>query len=273
MGLPALPSPRVAVAWFVVANLGFLGVDIFLAHAANGFADRLEWAPVAFSALAPLLLLPGRLGRGGPKLARALDLVVAWVAIVVGVAGMVLHLQSAFFAERTLRSLVYAAPFVAPLAYVGVGLLLLLLRIEPEGSPAFGPWVTVLALGGFVGNFVLSLLDHAQNGFFRATEWTGVIAAAFGAAFLLVGVLRPDPRYLRICLWVCAAEAAVGVWGSALHVLADARRSGDWLGSRLLYGAPVFAPLLFADIALLAALGLWATLRERPSAASPLPQD
>jgi hypothetical protein len=32
----------------------------------------------------------------------------------------------------------------------------------------------------------------------------------------------------------------------------------------LVFGAPVFAPLLFTNMALLAAIGLWATLRGTP---------
>jgi ABC-type spermidine/putrescine transport system permease subunit II len=100
-----------------------------------------------------------------------IDRIVAVGAIVAGVTGMVLHLKSAFFQEQTLGTLVYSAPFIAPLAYVGVGLLLLLVRLEAPESPAFGWWIVLLALGGFVGNLGMSLLDHAQNGLFRWTEW------------------------------------------------------------------------------------------------------
>ena len=48
---------------------------------------------------------------------------------------------------------------------------LLLIRLEPSGSRGFGPWVTFLALGGFIGNLALTLADHAQNGFFFRSEW------------------------------------------------------------------------------------------------------
>ena len=49
--------------------------------------------------------------------------------MVVGVAGLVLHLDSHFFAEQTIKNLVYTAPFAAPLVYAGVGLLLILNRM------------------------------------------------------------------------------------------------------------------------------------------------
>ena len=181
------------VEWFVVANFAFLGVDILVAHQENGFERRAEWVPVVFSGLATLALLPMAFGRRA-AIWRVVDRIVAVGAILVGLAGMILHLESAFFQEQTLRNLVYSAPFLAPLAYVGVGLLLLLVRLEAPESPVFGWWVVLLALGGFVGNFGMSLLDHAQNGLFHWTEWIPVVSAAFGASFLFVVLLRREPR-------------------------------------------------------------------------------
>jgi hypothetical protein len=251
------PTPARAIEWFVVANLAFLGLDIAIAHAANDFERRVEWAPVVFSALATLLLLPTAFGARA-RLFRIVDYVVGAAAIAVGLVGMVLHLRSAFFAEQTIKNLVYSAPFVAPLAYIGVGLLLLLVRMEPPSSPSFGAWVVLLACGGFFGNFVLSLLDHAQNAFFRWTEWVPVFAAAFGASFLLVAAVRPNAPLVRITYGVLAAQAIVGVLGFVLHVVADWRRPAVALADRFVFGAPAFAPLLFANLALLGALGLWA---------------
>ena len=72
------------------------------------------------------------------------------------------------------------APFAAPLSYAGLGFLLLLNRTESPHSAGYGQWVTLLAAGGFAGNFALTLADHAQNGFFHASEWLAVLAAAFG---------------------------------------------------------------------------------------------
>jgi hypothetical protein len=260
------PTPHEVAEWFAAANLAFLGVDILIAHAENGFARRAEWIPVAFSGLATLLLVPGLLRPDRPG-ARSRGLGVGAAAIAVGLAGMIFHLESGFFVRQTLHQLVYAAPFVAPLAYVGVGLLLILNRLEGPGSPVWGPWVVLLALGGFVGNLALSLLDHAQNGFFAIAEWIPVIAASFAVSFLLIAVLRPAPAFLRLCLWVMALEAAVGVAGLVLHFFADANRgAASWL-ERFIYGAPPFAPMLFADLALLAAIGLWAMLRPSGGAA------
>ena len=255
-------TPLRCLEWFVLANLGFLGVDIFVAHAENAFRDPAEWVPVGFSAVAPLLLLPGALHRGPERLVRLLDLAIGASAVAVGVLGMVFHLQSAFFLEFTLRSLVYSAPFIAPLSYVGVGLLLLLARLEPSASSDFGAWILFFALGGFVGNLGLSLFDHAQNDFYGPLEWVPVVAAAFACSFYLVALLRREQAMLRLCLGVCVVEALVGLAGFVLHVLEDLHKPARPVVARFVFGAPAFAPLLFANLGLLAGIGLWAMLRE-----------
>jgi hypothetical protein len=251
-------SPEVALEWFIVSNLGFLGADILIAHSENTFRRREEWIPIIFSAAA-LVLTPGLVSARVRAALRPVSLAVGVGAILVGVAGMIYHLDSSFFAARTLASLVYAAPFIAPLAYVGVGLLLLLSRLEAPDSPAFSEWVLLLALGGFAGNFGLALSDHAQNGFFSLSEWIPVGCAAFMVAFLLLAVLEPADRRLgRILSWLIGLATLVGVLGFVLHLAANLERPGASLLDRFVFGAPPFAPLLFADLALLAAIGLWA---------------
>jgi hypothetical protein len=181
------------------------------------------------------------------------------LSIGVGVAGTLLHLESQFFDSFTLKSLVYTAPFAAPLAFVGLGLCLIVNRMEPPRSRAWAPWVVFLALGGFVGNVALTLCDHAQNGFFKPVEWISVVAAAFGTSFLAVAVVRQTDRpFLRGCMGVMAVEAVVGVMGFGLHLMANLHAHEEKFLDRLVFGAPVFAPLLFADLAALGALGLHA---------------
>jgi hypothetical protein len=258
--LRALTPTRCAQV-FVVLNLAFLALDVWIAHLTNAFAQRVEWAPIVISAVAAVLLLPGLVSEKLREKTRHLDLVIGGSVVLVGIAGMVLHLQSAFFDRETIHDLVYAAPFVAPLSFVGVGLLVLLLRLEKHDSFELGAWIVFLAMGGFFGNTALSLLDHAQNGFFSVAEWIPVGASAFATTFLLVAVVRPERAFLRLCLGVLAAQVVVGVVGFALHALANQRRPGEDFLARTVHGAPIFAPLLFANLALLAAIGIWAMLR------------
>jgi hypothetical protein len=160
---------------------------------------------------------------------------------------------------------VYTAPFIAPLSYVGVGLLLILNRIEPRG-PAFGAWVLFLATAGFAGNFALSLLDHAQNGFFSRAEWIPVVAAAFGFSCFGTALFRRERSFLKLAVGVAALEGAIGLLGFGLHLAADLSEHAMPLQQRLIYGAPVFAPLLFTDLAALSLLGLWQLLKLSPPA-------
>src|SRR5262245_64192341 len=76
--------------------------------------------------------LPGE-GSAACRRARGLGLAVGWGSVAVGIAGMLFHLDSAFFEAQTLKNLVYTAPFAAPLAYAGLGFLILL-RSEEHTS-------------------------------------------------------------------------------------------------------------------------------------------
>jgi hypothetical protein len=75
--------------------------------------------------------------RGIASVWRDLGHLTGWCAIAIGLIGTVLHLDSHFFYERTIKSLVYAAPFAAPLAYTGLGLLLVMNRMVDRQS---GEW-------------------------------------------------------------------------------------------------------------------------------------
>ncbi len=257
--MASLPLRHLLVELFAVANLFALGLDIVLAHSVNDFAHPAQWAPIVFSALAGALLVPGLLWRRTHRgWGRGLGLGVGAASIGVGIVGMFLHLESTFFAQQSLSNLVYTAPFAAPLAYSGVGFLLLLNRMEPADSKAWGPWVVFLSMAGFVGLLAVSLGDHAQNGFFFATEWIPVVAAALAASFLLTAVVRRgDPSYLRLCLVVMGLQGLVGGLGFSLHLRAVLGGVAESVWDNVIFGAPVFAPLLFANLALLAAIGLW----------------
>jgi hypothetical protein len=274
-------SPLLWLEWFLVANIAFLGVDIWLAHAVNAYEHRAEWIPIVFSMAATLLLLLA-IAIGGPRpslpgseafrpwrkrFARWLGLLVGWGSIVVGVAGLLYHLNADFFQEQTLKNLVYTAPFTAPLAYAGLGLLLILDRMVDARSLEWPRWVILLAAGGCAGNFVLSLADHAQNGFFYPSEWIGVVGGALAFGFLVAAVMVPESvSRLTMNLALMAIQIVIGLLGFYLHARADLANQLAPIWDRFIFGAPIFAPLLFADIALLAALGLWAQARSLAAA-------
>lgn len=251
---------------FVLFNFAGLVGDIFLAHSTNAFRERSEYIPFFFSgaavaALAFALALRAR----RPSVWRVIGHIVGWLAIAIGFAGVVLHLDSQFFYVRTIRSLTYAAPFAAPLAFAGLGLLLIANRLVDPRTIEWPLWVILLALGGFVGNFVFSLTDHAQNGFFNPLEWVPVASSALAVGFLVVPCLmRVNDGYLGLCALVLLAQALVGVLGFGFHIAADLRQPGATLLGRILSGAPPMAPLLFPNLVVLGMIGLWVLAKSRP---------
>jgi len=266
------PHWRDPVAWvevYCLGNLSFLAVDILIAHSVNDFRRPQEYIPLVFSLLTPLLLgaaILSWLRFRNVFLWRSLGYAVGWVAVLVGTSGSIFHLDSHFFYERTLKSLVYTAPFVAPLAYTGLGLLLILDRMvdvrtetnpDPRRVEEWGRWVLLLALGGLFGNFVLSLADHSDNAFFNPLEWTAVIASAFTFSVVVMVFLLPVRRgYLKICAAVLAVNGTIGVVGFVLHNLANLEGpSTFWRNIR--YNTPPVAPLLFPVLSVLALVGLW----------------
>src|SRR5262244_371976 len=118
-----------AFVWF---NFVCLALDIYLAHSTNQFRRRTEYIPLYFSLLAPIVLVVGLVARerfSYPAVWRDLGYLVGWLSILIGLTGVILHLDSRFFYDNTLKSLTYAAPFAAPLASTGLGLLLLANRM------------------------------------------------------------------------------------------------------------------------------------------------
>jgi len=246
---------------FVASNLAVLAADIVLAHSVNQFRNPAEYIPAYFSASAPVLLLAVTIARwkwGYRAAWRDVGFLVGWLSILIGLGGVLYHLRSSFFADRTLRSLTYAAPFAAPLAYTGLGFLLLVNRMVASRTAEWARWVILLATGGFFGNFVLCLTDHATNGFFLKTEWIPVISSALATGFLIIPVLmHVGRRFMDICLAVLAVQACVGVIGFWFHIRMNLFTPGTGWFERTVYGAPPMAPLLFPNLVGLALIGLW----------------
>jgi len=254
-------DPVLWVELFATSNLGVLAADICIAHAMNSFRKWPEFIPLVVSLVAPTILLAGiwmrwRWGKNGLWFYGGQ--MAGWLAVLTGLAGVLWHLESSFFLERTLRSLTYAAPFAAPLAYTGLGFLLLMNRSVEAHTKSWSQWVIFLALGGFFGNFVLSLTDHAGNGFFVKTEWIPVVSSALATGFLLLPLIRKvSLRFVDACMAVMLVQAAVGVLGFWFHLMANLAEPGRTLWDKMVNGAPPMAPLLFPNLVALAWIGLW----------------
>jgi len=261
-------DPSLWVEAFVLVNVAFLALDIYLAHSTNEFRRASEYIPLYYSLAAPFVLLVGliALERFAYRAVwRDLGYLVGWLAILIGLTGVILHLDSRFFYDNTLKSLTYAAPFAAPLAYTGLGLLLVANRMLRVDSPEWAYWILLLTLGGFFGNFVFSLTDHATNGFYRPIEWLPVVSSAFAVSFLVVPLLvTVQRRYLLLCGAILILQAIIGVLGFGLHLVADLEGPSSRMFENVVHGAPPFAPLLFPNLVLLSLIALWVLRQHVP---------
>jgi hypothetical protein len=257
-------DPQLWVELFSTTNLAILAGDIYIAHSVNHFEKAAEYIPLYFSMAAPVFLATVIALRWMGNFEapwRDIGYIVGWLSVLVGLGGVLFHLESRFFLDRTLKSLTYAAPFAAPLAYTGLGFLLLMNRMVGARTAEWARWVMFLALGGFFGNFVLSLTDHASNGFFAKTEWIPVLSSALATGFLLVPlVITVTRRFMDVCLIVMLTQALVGMLGFWFHIQANLVEPGYSLFDRLVNGAPPMAPLLFPNLVGLALIGMWALL-------------
>jgi hypothetical protein len=264
-------SPDLWLEAFVTFNFLSLTGDVALAHSENRFRVQAEYLPLWFSLIAALLMLVAIVIRiRGSSLAGWVILghLVGWPSILVGAAGVIYHLDSQFFYQRTLKSLTYAAPFAAPLAYVGLGCLLVMNRMVRPSHKEWAPWVIFFALGGFAGNFALTLTDHAANGFFHWTEWIPVVSSALAVGFLIVLLFSREDAdassaFPYWCSLILLLQMAVGALGFVLHAWADFHGRAGTLFENVVSGAPPFAPLLLPNLAILGLIGIVATLRER----------
>jgi hypothetical protein len=252
-------EPELWVEVFAILNVGFLTFDIYLAHSVNQFRNHAEYVPLFFSATAPVVLIIALTQRKRWRIVwDILGQVIGWSAILVGLTGVILHLESSFFYERTIRSLTYSAPFAAPLAYTGLGFLLVMNRMVDSKSLEWGQWILLFTVGGFIGNFVFSLADHAGNGFFFAVEWVPVAASAVAIGFLCVPLLmRVSRLFIDVSAVILVLEAAVGLWGFVLHSTANLQGPSVHAFDNFVYGAPPMAPLLFPNLMVLGITGLW----------------
>ena len=251
--------PEIWIELFVITNIGFLTFDIYLAHSVNQFRRAPEYVPLYFSACAPVLLVFGLFFRNRlAALWSSLGYLVGAASVLIGLVGVIFHLESRFFYDRTILSLTYSAPFAAPLAYTGVGFLLIMNRMVDPKTAEWAQWIQLFTLGGFIGNFVFSLSDHAGNGFFNLLEWIPVIASAVAIGFLTVPLIRKVSRqFVHLTAVVLLFEAGVGVWGFLLHALANLRGPSIYAFDNFVYGAPPLAPLLFPNLVALGLVGLW----------------
>ena len=253
--------PQIWVEVFAILNVGFLTFDIYLAHSVNQFRNQAEYIPLIFSATAPLLLIVALAVRyRWPAVWKDLGYLVGWIG-GAGWArpGLSFTCESHFFYERTLRSLTYSAPFAAPLAYTGLGFLLIMNRMVDPETHRMGAMGVVAGAGRLRREFRLQpgrsrrqrILQSAGVGACRGQRHRGRFSS--GAA----DDARLSRQYIDLCALILLLEAGVGLWGFILACRGNLRGPSVHAFDNFIYGAPPMAPLLFPNLMVLGIIALW----------------
>ena len=253
-----LHKNRLVIDLFIIINLSFLSVDIFFAHSVNDFSKKNEFLPLYFSLISSFFLgLELLINLKKQQNNRLVSIIIGCSSIIIGIMGVYYHLHNSFFKLFTLKSLVYTAPFIAPLAYTGLGLLIIINSKVPPNSTKWSKGLILLGLGGFIGNYILSVCDHAQNGFFIFYEWIPVISSSIAVGFLsIVLIKKHSMKLINISILVMIIQIFIGLLGFYFHISAILSSDISDIFEKIIYNAPIFAPLLFVNLGLLSIIGL-----------------
>jgi hypothetical protein len=268
-------------------NLIVLGVDTFLAHDINGAIRGYEWIPILFAPAAGILLLAaGLIAQRKRMLANQIASLIFLACEISAVLGSYFHLYRGLLPNAptgqavTPLLLIYTPPLFSPATFALVGFLILSAAWEeaPVGSgilnlPAMRslkmPYPKTQAYFLMTGLFILatvvsSVLDHARTNFANPWLWLPTAVGLF-ATFVCValGAFTKATRGDLITFFITMIlMILVGLIGAYFHLERNLTEQGIFLDERFLRGAPMLAPLLFANMGL---LGLIVLLDPQPA--------
>lgn len=272
-----LPLSRDQLMLLMAAiNQLFLGLDILLAHSISGTITRNEWIPVIFGFAAGVaLLIAGVIALRFRPLATIIANLVFLISIVVGLLGVYFHLYRAGLVggsvamRETVTALVWAPPFLGPLAFVLVGALGIS-AAWVEDPPESGrlrllgqrtiqlPYSKTRAYFFIVSLFALvtvisSTLDHARTDLTSSWIWLPAVIGIYTTvvAFTLGVISNPNRGDLTHFFVAMCLMIAVGLIGALLHTRTNLVAEGTIVVERFIRGSPLLAPMLYANVGLL----------------------
>lgn len=258
------------------------GLEVSYEHYKGSYSNVIMYSPVLLSGGLTLAAIAGFFSR------RAAQTLMRWtsaVTLVDGVTGFVFHIRGI---QRKpggwrlpLTNIIMGPPIFAPLLFgtaAYLGFMASYLRREEDrqeqnSAEQYTGWRRELHEGRFQKHLAAvaalwtvfsgfeAWYSHYKSRFRIWAQWTPVILAPvqFGACVAAIFSARAARKLLPAASALALADGAVGF---GYHVRGIARRPGGrkhWLYN-ILYGPPIFAPLLFAACG---ALGLLAAALRR----------
>jgi hypothetical protein len=269
-----LPVQRDQVMLLMAAlNEILLGVDTYLAHSISGIIRSGEWIPILFGpAAGVLLLLAGWIALRRRPLANWIASFVFLASMLVGILGSYYHLHRAILTSApagqqfSVLLLVYAPPLLGPLTFLLVGFLGISAAWEEQPADSgilrlFGnlrvrmPLSKTRAYFLMVALFILatllsSVIDHARTNFENPWLWFPTVVGAFATFVTLAMGAYQKLERVDLLTYTAAMGlmVVVGLVGAVLHIQRDLVGQGTFLVERAIHGAPLMAPLLFANM-------------------------
>ncbi len=284
-----------SLSFLAGASSVLAGAEVAYEHYKGSYGQRVMYTPVA---LGGAMTIAGIWGAFSKRAARTVLRWTSAITLLDGLVGFCFHVRG--IARKPggwrlpIANIIMGPPIFAPLlfgvsAYLGLiasflrpeeaGPMILrapkakLLTLTAEEIAARHPWTIGLREGRFqkhlamatiVGTFCSgaeALYSHYKNNFRYFAQWTPVIIAP-----LLMGAAAGaivSPKIARTWLPAMSALAiADGGVGFFYHARGMVRRPGGLKKPlyNLIYGPPIFAPLLFAACG---TIGLLASLMRR----------
>lgn len=258
------------------------GLEVAYEHYRGSYGQKIMWTPVGLSGA---MAGAGVLGFFNRWAARVILRWVSLATILDCLIGFGFHVRGIARKPGGWRmpvaNIVMGPPIFAPLLFgVSAYLGLIASWLRPEEAPVIdllpgkdGTWsadvregrfqkhlAAVTVLGTFFSGFE-ALYSHYKNNFKYKAQWTPVIIAPalMAAAAATIRSPKAARTFLPVMSVLAIADGAVGFYYHARGVL---RRPGGIKKPiyNIIYGPPIFAPLLFAACGV---LGLLACLMRR----------
>ncbi|HEY2344122.1 MAG TPA: hypothetical protein VGH90_13855 [Chthoniobacteraceae bacterium] len=264
------------------------GLEVSYEHYRGSYGQKIMWTPVALSGA---LAGAGILGCFSRLAART---VLRWVSVLTildCLTGFIFHIRGIARKpggwKMPVANIIMGPPIFAPLLFgVSAYLGLIASYLRPEEAPALdfsvdrvealvalllgqkpNAWRSELRVGRFQKHLAFATLlsaffsgfealySHYKNNFKFAAQWTPIAIAP--ALMVAAGATIRNPKVGRAWLPIVSGLAITdGAVGFLYHVRGVLRRPGGLKKPfyNVMYGPPIFAPLLFAACGVLGVL-------------------